>query len=184
MRKEQQRSRAQKARITFRRVLPLSLVEQTRKVYENRYQESMPDYTAKAAARFWTRMDSTQFILGLRSGYCPARRLPQIVFPIVWVCDAPTTARATLSKETLLDYESFNATAKDYIRDAPGAIDLEEAARAYFEKVKEFYEWFKGEQQRIHKDDFELIAKMDEKFEFYGLIGVRGQDNCCEIGDS
>jgi hypothetical protein len=142
----------------------LSLVDHTRKLYENRYTESMPDYMAKRG-EVLDRDGPTQFILGLRR-HTQHAALPQIVFSVEHLTETSTIARATLSKETLLGFDSFNASAENYIRNAKGSVDLEEAAKAYFENVEEFYGWFKAEQQRIHKEDFEYIAEMEEKFGF------------------
>ncbi len=54
--------------------------------------------------------------------------------------------------------------AKSFIKASPEAIDLVATCADYHGKVRNFYEWFKSEQARIHKDAFEYITRMEKKF--------------------
>jgi hypothetical protein len=142
-----------------------ALIDHARKFYREMYESElqMPSYQSKITDAF-SSDGLSQFIVGLRQ-YCLHYRSLIIIFSVsVDNTKNVMSCRANLNREALLGYDGWKSVAKSFIKASPEAIDLVATYTDYHGKVRSFYEWFKSEQARIHKDAFEYINRIEKKF--------------------
>lgn len=68
-----------------------------------------------------------------------------------------------ISKDQLLIFDGWNATAKAFIEQSNSEIELADVLRQYHDKVVDFQNWFESLQRDVHKDEWEYREQMTEK---------------------
>ena len=52
---------------------------------------------------------------------------------------------------------------KEYIANSPEKMDLEAIFETYHDKIVAFYEWFAEERWKVHKADYDCIARLEQE---------------------
>jgi hypothetical protein len=139
-----------------------SLREHALAIYNRRYKDAnlMPEYSKRARSVFGND-PLAQFVMGLRR-YCQHYRSPHMGFETAWPHDgSPPRRTAMILKEDLVTFEAWPAAAKQFITDIETGVDILQICRSYRMKVLEFYEWFQGHQESIHRDELARFRKKE-----------------------
>lgn len=157
-----------------------SLVDHTRVLYRKLYEGSnrFPDYQSHVEKQF-VHDPLAQFVQRLRQ-YCQHYKSPAI-----GVNQSFTRAenelidqRAVyLQPSQLLEFDGWNVAARKYIDSLGGEnVDVLAVARAYRDKVTDFYAWFEGRQSEIHAEE---LNRLDEKEARFHLREIEVSINMC-----
>jgi hypothetical protein len=142
----------------------LSLRDHTICFYRKFYQDAnrIPDYAAQIASRF-AKHGLTQFVLHLRQ-YCQHYRNVSVVSTLFLDNEHGRHRRTiSLSKDDLMEFGSWNATARQYLTELPDRIDILILLQAYRDHIIDFYNWFYGRLKEIHHEELATYHRiMDE----------------------
>ncbi len=142
----------------------LSLVDHTRVFYRELYEKDnhIPDYQRQIDGRF-VNDGIANFVKCLRQ-FCQHYRLPLVSTSLrIDAEQGIIDARVRLRKPDLLQFSSWTAPAQRFIQTAPDELDLPDTVRQYHHNVVDFYQWFRSEQSRVHKDALDYYQRcMDE----------------------
>ena len=144
-----------------------SLVDHTRRLYRSNYKQSglFPEYEAKVQSYFadWSLV---QFVQGLRE-FMQHYKLPRIALEtrVLNLQTEEMVHRLTIPKKNLLENGfKWNAKAREFIAGyGDNSVDLWQAVDNYHTHVLKFYEWFAIKQREIHRKEYSVVSRAQEK---------------------
>jgi hypothetical protein len=138
-----------------------ALVDHSRALYRRLYEPegTFPEYQEEAAKRF-ADSEVIQFVQKLRD-FCLHYSTPGIGTTMTLVSIVPEkfVKQVTLSKESLMKFDGWNAAAKRFLNNAPEAIDLRQVLFQYHDAVDQFYNWFSERVRVLHVADYSTVSE-------------------------
>lgn len=132
-----------------------SLIDHSRRLYRNLYQSTnrFPEYQPKVNTEF-AQDPLAQFVICLRQ-YCQHYKAPSIQVRTTFPngLDGRPLRRVRISRDNLLTFDGWNKGAKEYLKTVVDAVDVQELATLYHDKVIAFHQWVQEKQSEIHKEE-------------------------------
>lgn len=126
--------------------------------FQNLYSSRIRDYELAERAHFLTQLRH----------YTQKRTLPPLRrFRHSPGGDEDDVHRVIIQKEDLLEWDSWNATAQEYITGLDERVDVTEQVLDYREAVVDFYDWFDEYSRDEFSDELDLSNAMYEDFMNY-----------------
>ncbi|MCC9167685.1 hypothetical protein [Pontibacter harenae] len=85
--------------------------------------------------------------------------MPEIYSHTYFKSDPPTLERTLKIKVSDLGRFNWNSKSKKYLQQLNGDLDLLILINDYFEKVFDFYSWFRERQEEIHKSEIDVVEE-------------------------
>ena len=147
----------------------MTLVEHTRNFMREHYEGTAIKiaYDDRIIATFASE-PVVQFVQNLRN-YFVHKGLPNSEMFIEFQSGGDFSGAGTLEtgvrykSGAFLEWDGWNAPAKNYIDSAGEYIDIHAFADAYVEKVLAFHQWLDGTLEQFHADDLAKLKEMQEK---------------------
>lgn len=145
-----------------------SLIDHSRVLYKRVYVKGnidFVDYQVEVDSRF-VKNELIQFVSFLRN-YTQHEKIPIIFsnFSFDSASDDGFIFTACLEPSELLGASSIPALAKKYITSQSDKIDIKSVFVTYHQQICEFYEWFKGRQDKLHSVDLMALRNESAKHE-------------------
>ncbi len=142
-----------------------SLIDHTRRHYNTLYSKNLkfPEYKEEVKKRF-NKIPVAIFTKDLRQ-FIQHYDLPAISSKTSFSAN-PRSLTQTLNiifKEEDLKKFNWSKLSKEYLSLNENEIELEDFIFSYFEIVKDFYNWFKQKQEKLHSNEIEIIKKKKRK---------------------
>mgnify|MGYP007008815102 CR=1 FL=1 len=126
--------------------------------FRTSYSSTVKDYELSERAHFLTQLRH----------YTQKRTLPPLRrFSHSQGGDEDDVNRVIIQKEDLLEWDEWNATAREYITGLDDRVDVTEQVLDYREAVVDFYDWFDEYARDEFKHEIELSNMMYEDFMNY-----------------
>lgn len=146
----------------------MTLVEHTRNFMREHYEGTAVriTYDNRVMANFASE-PVVQFVQSLRN-YFVHKGLPNSEMFIEFQSN-DSSSTGTLEtgvrykSAAFLEWDGWNAPARNFIESAGEYIDIHAFADAYVEKVLAFHQWFDGALEQFHADDLAELREMQEK---------------------
>jgi hypothetical protein len=164
----------------------LSLIDHTRNLYNKLYApaQQFPDYENRVSTEF-IQNPLAQFVVSLRQ-YCQHYKAPNITVQTTFPngLNARPVRKVLLALGDLQTFDGWRPKAREYLRTVADAVDIQEVATAYRDKVMAFYQWVQARQDEIHEAEFQrfrtkeaelLLLQLEDHIENY--FAFRGSGN-------
>ena len=136
-----------------------SLVDHTRRLYEDEYQSIMPEYEIRKNALINEPL--IKFVHNLRDYFTHYKPLElntnQIMSP-----DGIKIELHLISK-TLLEWDGWKRASKSFIESQGASINVAVVLTNYKIRIEHFHHWFQGEQKRILADDWSVFEDFNRR---------------------
>jgi hypothetical protein len=137
-----------------------SLVDHSRIVYEEMYEDegNMDEYESKKEDRL-IEDAVVQFVQELRH-MCQHYKLPYVGSR--WEV-MNNDFKFLLNKDELLQFDSWNSRATEFIESHDESIDLKNVIKKYHEKVLDFHRWVRERFQKMYSSELEEIGRINKE---------------------
>jgi hypothetical protein len=140
-----------------------SLVDHSRVLYKKLYENSdrFLDYQTEVEKRF-VKDPLTQFVIVFRH-FCQHYRSPDVSAKMSYTTGEPLSKKILLRKNDLMEFDGWNTSAKEFIKNADNEIDLQILVSDYHSHVTDFYKWFYSRLEKIHEPEQKAIEEKQKE---------------------
>src|SRR5260370_12308806 len=78
--------------------------------------------------------------------------------------------KVRLALSDLLTFDGWNATAKKYLQTVVEAVDIQQAATEYRDKVMAFYQWVQARQDEIHANEIKRFRAKEAELQLLKVV--------------
>lgn len=150
----------------------MTCIDHSRVLYRHVYEEDLrfPDYQDEVKKRF-AENPLVQFVVCLRQ-YCQHYKTPTIQSELNTKDLPKINSRLQLIVKDLCKFDGWNTKAKEFIKSQKEKIDLLYLIDSYYRLLMDFYRWFNGRQNEIHKKELEAVNAKQDKLRELRVLDV------------
>src|SRR5260370_6462808 len=149
-----------------------SLIDHSRIMYNKLYlpAQQFPEYQERVTTEF-AQDPLAQFVKCLRQ-YCQHYKAPNIDVQTTYPhgFNARPMRKVRLALSDLLTFDGWNATAKKYLQTVVEAVDIQQVATEYRDKVMAFYQWVQARQDEIHADEIKRFRAKEAELQLLKVV--------------